>query len=62
MERKRVARLDLPERVYFHRGADDAAAAQKLLAHKSVKMTESYIKQRQTDEVAPLTRRKKHGP
>jgi len=35
---------------------DDAASAQKLLGHKSITMTEAYIKARKTDVVAPLSR------
>lgn len=38
---------------------EDAAAAQKLLGHKSIAMTEAYIKARKTDVVAPLSRKKK---
>lgn len=38
---------------------EDAAAAQKLLGHKNISMTEAYIKARKTDVVAPLTRKKK---
>lgn len=38
---------------------EDAAAAQKLLGHKSITMTEAYIKARKTDVVAPLSRKKK---
>lgn len=33
---------------------DDPVAAQQLLGHSSIKMTESYIKQRATDVVQPL--------
>jgi len=38
---------------------EDAALAQKLLGHKSIKMTEAYIKQRQIDVVQPAKRKKK---
>ena len=38
---------------------DDAPAAQKLLGHKSIKMTEAYIKQRKTDVVEPHKRKPK---
>ncbi len=37
---------------------DDASAAQKLLGHKSITMTEAYIKARKTDTVQPLSRKK----
>ncbi len=35
----------------------DAATAQKLLGHQSIKMTEDYIKQRKADEVMPHGRK-----
>jgi integrase len=35
----------------------DAATAQRLLGHKSITMTEKYIKARQTDVVMPHTRK-----
>ncbi len=38
---------------------DDPVAAQKLLGHKDMSMTEDYIKARQTEVVKPHTRRKK---
>jgi integrase len=37
---------------------DDPVAAQRLLGHSSIAMTEAYIKQRQTDVVQPLRRTK----
>jgi integrase len=37
---------------------DDPIQAQRLLGHSSVKMTEMYIKQRKTDVVEPLRRKK----
>jgi integrase len=40
---------------------EDAALAQKLLGHKSIAMTEAYIKQRQIDVAQPAKRRNKHG-
>ena len=36
---------------------DDPLAAQKLLGHQSIKMTEDYIKQRKADEVMPHGRK-----
>lgn len=38
---------------------DDPVAAQKLLGHKDMSMTEDYIKARQTEVVKPHTRKKK---
>ncbi len=38
---------------------DDPVAAQKLLGHKDMSMTEDFIKARQTEVVKPHTRRKK---
>lgn len=37
---------------------DDAASAQKLLGHKSITMTETYIRARKTDLVEPGKKRK----
>jgi len=36
---------------------DDPLAAQKLLGHQGIKMTEDYIKQRKADEVMPHRRK-----
>ena len=37
---------------------DDPVAAQQLLGHGSIKMTEAYIKSRATDVVQPLRKKK----